>query len=94
MNPENIIIQPLLTEKSNLIKADNKYTFKVAKSANKIQIKYALKVLYNVQAVDCRTISMKGKVKRQGRFVGKTSSWKKAIVTLKKGETISLFEGL
>lgn len=94
MYPEAIIIQPLLTEKSNAMKELHKYTFKVAPSANKIQIKYALKVLYNVSVMTCRVINVRGKVKRQGRFVGKTSSWKKAIVTLKKGEVISIYEGL
>ncbi len=93
MNPEDIIIEPLLTEKSNTMKEFHKYVFKVARSANKIEIKRALKALYKVQALDCRTIRMQGKVKRQGRFVGKTSSWKKAIVTLKKGDAIALFEG-
>lgn len=94
MNPENIIIEPLLTEKSNAMKEFHKYAFKVARSANKIEIKHALKVLYKVDALDCRTIRVQGKVKRQGRFVGRTSSWKKAIVTLKKGNTIALYEGL
>lgn len=94
MNPEDIIIEPILTEKSNAMKESHTYTFKVATAANKIQIKRALKTLYKVQALDCRTINMKGKVKRQGRFVGKTSVWKKAVVTLKKGDTIALYEGL
>ncbi len=94
MNPEDIIIEPLLTEKSNGMKELHKYTFKVARAANKIQIKRALKTLYKVEALDCRTVNMQGKLKRQGRFVGKTSAWKKAIVTLKKGDTIALYEGL
>lgn len=93
MHPESIIIQPLLTEKTNVLKEKGKYAFKVASAANKIQIKYALKVLYGVTVVACQTVSVRGKVKRQGRFTGKTSAWKKAVVTLKKGETISIYEG-
>ena len=92
--PENIIIQPLLTEKSNGLKEQQKYTFKVAPSANKIQIKHALHVLYNVTVLSCYTVNVKGKKKRQGKYIGKTSAWKKAIVTLKKGDAISVYEGI
>ena len=94
MYDEDIILEPILTEKSNDAREKHKYTFKVAKKANKIQIKRAVKNLYNAEVVSCNVINMDGKKKRQGKFIGKTSSFKKAIVTLKQGESISIFEGV
>lgn len=93
MYPEDIIIAPILTEKTNGARKFHKYTFKVAKKANKIQVKEAIQKIYNVKVLSCNTVNMDGKKKRQGRFIGKTSSYKKATVTLKKGDTISIFEG-
>lgn len=92
--PENIIIVPILTEKSNEGRTLQKYTFKVSISANKIEIIRAIQRLYNVTPVACNTVKVKGKKKRQGKYVGKTSAYKKAIITLKKGDTISIFEGV
>lgn len=94
MYAEDIIIEPILTEKSNDARDKHKYTFKVAKKANKIQIKRAVKKIYNVEVLSCNIINMDGKKKKQGKFIGKTSSFKKAIMTLKKGESISIFEGV
>ena len=84
MYAEDIIIEPILTEKSNDIKSLQKFVFKVNISANKIQIRQAIKKLYNVDIKSCRIVVVKGKEKRQGKFVGKTSAYKKAILTLKK----------
>lgn len=94
MYDEDIILEPILTEKSNDAREQHKYTFKVAKKANKIQIMRAIKKIYNAEAVSCNVINMDGKKKRQGKFIGKTSSFKKAIITLKQGESISIFEGV
>lgn len=93
MIPEQIIVAPILTEKTNQDRERGVYAFRVDPRANKIQIKRAVKELYNVTAVDCRTINMRGKPKRRGRMVGTTSSWKKAIVTLADGDKIAIFEG-
>jgi len=93
-----ILIRPLITEKMTNITADqsNKYGFIVNTKANKIEIKKAIQDKFNVTVVDVRTINYDGKTKTQfrksGRFVGKTAKYKKAIITLKKGETIELFE--
>lgn len=92
--PEKIIQYPLLTEKSNISKESNKYHFSVLKQANKKEIVNAIEALYKVKPLSCNIINVKGKKKRQGRSVGKTSSYKKAIITLKKGDSISIFEGV
>lgn len=93
-DPENIIVVPILTEKSNEGRTLQKYTFKVSVRANKIEIMRAIHKLYNVTPVSCNTVKVKGKKKKQGKYVGKTSAYKKAILTLKKGDTISIFEGV
>lgn len=92
-----IIIRPLITEKmSNLTADQNKYGFLVIPSANKIEIAKAIQDKFNVHVVDIRTVNHPGKTKTQfrkgGRFTGKTARYKKAIVTLREGETIDLFE--
>lgn len=92
-----ILVKPLITEKmSNLSAEQGKYGFLVTPKANKIEIARAIEKKFNVHVVDVKTISHPGKTKtqfrRSGRFTGKTPSYKKAIVTLKKGETIELFE--
>ena len=82
MRPEDIIIAPIITEKSNDGLQEGKYTFKVNKKATKIDIRNAVEKLFEVKVLDVTTISVKGKEKRVGRNVGKTSDWKKAIVTI------------
>ena len=82
MLPEEIIIAPVVTEKSTDGIAEGKYTFKVNKKATKIDIKNAVEKLFEVKVLSVNTISVKGKEKRVGRNVGKTSDWKKAIVTI------------
>lgn len=87
MKPEDIIIRPIVTEKSNNELQAGKYTFEVAKKATKIQIANAVETLFNVKVLRVNTISMKGKEKRVGVHVGKTSDWKKAIVTINTNPT-------
>ena len=92
---QDIIIAPVITEKSMAGIADKKYTFKVAKNANKLEIADAVEELFKVKVAKVNTVSMRGKVRRMGRYEGKTPSWKKAIVTLKKdSKTIEFFDGL
>lgn len=92
---QDIIIAPVITEKSMAGIADKKYTFKVAKDANKLEIADAVEELFKVKVAKVNTVSMRGKVRRMGRYEGKTASWKKAIVTLKKdSKTIEFFDGL
>ena len=92
-----ILIRPLITEKmSNLTADQNKYGFLVIPKANKIEIAKAVENKFNVHVVDIRTVNHPGKTKTQfrksGRFTGKTAKYKKAIVTLKEGDSIELFE--
>ena len=90
-----IIERPLLTEKSMDLSHSGKYTFRVAKSANKIEIADAVEKMFKVRVVKVNTINVRGKERRVGRYpAGRTSDWKKAIVTLAAGQTITLFEGL
>lgn len=73
---------------------DNKYTFQVAMGANKTEIRQAVEAIFNVKVVNVNTIRVLGKTKRMGRFEGKRSDYKKAIVKLAEGNTIPLFEGM
>ena len=94
MEARDIIIRPVVTEKSIGLMENNKYVFKVALSANKIEIKKAVEEIFKVKVVDVNTVRVKGKEKRMGRSVGKTSDYKKAIVQLVEGDSIEIFEGL
>jgi len=94
MNARDILIKPIVTEKSTALMAEGKYTFKVPLNANKYQIRDAVEEIFNVKVAAVSTMRVEGKKKRVGRFEGKRSDWKKAIVTLKEGETIELFEGV
>lgn len=82
MLPEDIIIEPVITEKSNDGMQEGKYTFKVNKKATKVDIAKAVEKLFEVKVLKVNTINVKGKEKRVGRSIGKTSDWKKAIVTI------------
>ncbi len=82
MIAEEIIIAPVITEKSNDELQEGKYTFKVNKKATKIQIAQAVEKLFNVKVLKVNTMNVRGKTKRVGYHVGKTSDWKKAIVTI------------
>ena len=82
MKPEDIIIKPIVTEKSNQGLEEGKYTFRVAKKATKVQIANAVEAIFGVKVLNVNTMTVKGKEKRVGRYTGKTSDWKKAIVTI------------
>lgn len=95
MDPRQIIRRHLVTERSTILKeANNEYVFEVDKRANKHTVKEAVERAFNVKVADVRTIVMPGKLKRMGRFEGKTSTWKKAIVKLQANQTISMFENM
>ena len=82
MRPEDIIIAPVITEKSNDEIQQGKYTFEVSKKATKVDIANAVEKLFEVKVLNVSTMNVKGKLKRVGRYEGKTSDWKKAIVTI------------
>jgi large subunit ribosomal protein L23 len=93
--PQDIIIAPVVTERSMAGFADKKYTFKVAGDATKIDIARAVEQKFGVKVEKVNTVSVRGHKRRMGRYEGMTSSWKKAIVTLKKdSKTIEFFDGL
>ncbi|MDI6829278.1 MAG: 50S ribosomal protein L23 [Armatimonadota bacterium] len=93
-DPYQIIERPIMTEKSIAGADQRKYTFRVNRRANKIEIARAIEQIFNVKVQDVNTINVRGKKKRLGRYPeGKTPDWKKAIVTLKPGYKIEIFEG-
>ena len=92
---QDIIIKPIITENSMKGIADRKYTFQVAKDANKIEIAKAVEELFGVKVSKVNTMNVRGQLRRQGRSEGYTRAWKKAIVTLTEdSKTISFFEGM
>jgi large subunit ribosomal protein L23 len=91
---EKVLIEPVLSEKANLLREEGKYVFKVDPSATKVQIKEAVRRLFNVHPIACTVMVVGGKPKRQRYKAGYTSSWKKAIIRLPKDEKIALFEGV
>jgi len=94
-NPRDIIIRPLITEKSMDDSELNRYTFEVAKNANKIEIKNAVEEIFDVKVEKVATMNMNGKMKRMGRFEGRRKNWKKAIVKLTEdSKAIEFFEGV
>ncbi len=90
----DIIIRPVVTEKSSRLMEMNKYTFEVHPMANKIEIRKAVEVVFKVKVKSVHTMKVQPKPKRMGAFLGKTRSWKKAIITLADGERIQFFEGV
>ena len=88
----DILIEPVITEKANALREENKYVFIVRPDASKIQIKEAVRKLFNVKVISCTTINVAGKVKRLRGSKGRTSAYKKAIVRVADGEKINLFE--
>ncbi len=92
MDARDILIRPLITEKSTQLMEEGKYVFVVAKKANKIEIAKAVAQVFNVKVANVNTVNVSGKMKRMGRFVGKRSDYKKAIVKLAPGETIEFFQ--
>lgn len=93
-DPRDIIIKPVVTEKSFSLLEDNKYTFIVDKRATKTEIKSAVEEIFKVSVLGVNTINVKGKPKRVGRNAGYKADRKKAVVTLKPGNKIPLFDGL
>jgi large subunit ribosomal protein L23 len=94
MDASQVIIRPVVSEKSYVLSAANRYTFRVHPNAHKTQIRQAVQELFDVHVVDVRTISVKSKPKRRGTVSGRTRTWKKAIVQLRDGESIPIFHGL
>ena len=93
--PQDIIIKPIITERSMDALHTGKYTFKVDRNANKIEIAEAIEKLFDVKVAKVNTMNCNGRTKRVGRYVGKTADWKKAIVTLKEdSKTIEFFDGM
>jgi large subunit ribosomal protein L23 len=97
MKKRQILIRPLYTEKiSRLQDAENKYAFEVASNANKIEIRSEIERKFNVNVTKIQTMNLRGKMRQQltraGRFYGRRPNWKKAVVTLAKGQTLDLFE--
>lgn len=95
MNPQDIIIKPIITEKSLADSQNKRYTFKVYRDANKYQIKDAAEKIFDVKVKSVNTMNMEGKLKRMGRNVGRRASWKKAIITLTEdSKEIKFFENV
>ena len=93
-NPRDVLVRPLVTEKASAMMQENKYTFVVALDANKTEIRQAIEELYKVKVVNVTTLRVLGKTKRMGKYQGKRSDYKKAIVRLAEGNTIPVFEGM
>jgi len=93
MDPRQVIIEPVVSEKSYALMADGKYTFRVDDRAHKTQVRHSVEAIFGVNVVEVRTIKVRSKPKRRGVHNGRTRSWKKAIVKLAPGERIELFEG-
>lgn len=91
---EDVLIEPVLSEKATLLRDESKYVFKVAPAASKTEIMEAVRKLFGVKVVSCTTVNVRGKLKRIRTRAGRTSDWKKAIVRLAPGETIKVFEGV
>lgn len=92
MEARDILIRPIVTEKSTALIEQGKYTFRVPLAATKIQIRQAVEQIFKVKVQAVNTMRYEGKLKRMGRTQGRRSDWKKAVVTLKPGEAIELFE--
>src|SRR3989440_12335824 len=91
MDPTQVIIRPILSEKTFALAEVGKYTFRVHDRAHKTQIRQAIEQLFDVKVVDVRTASVKSKPKRRGQTSGRTRQWKKAIVQVREGDTIPIF---
>jgi large subunit ribosomal protein L23 len=93
VNARQVIIRPVISEKSYALLAANKYTFRVHEDAHKTQIRQAIEQIWGVRVLGVRTMSVKSKPKRRGTTFGRTREWKKAVVELHPEDTIELFEG-
>ena len=93
-NARDILVRPLITEKTTMLMQEGKYAFVVAKTANKIEIAKAVETVFNDKVLAVNTLNVMGKTKRMGRHEGKRPDYKKAIVKLAPGERIEFFEGV
>jgi len=94
IHPYSVLVRPLITEKGTYLSGLNKYPFEVLRDANKLQIKAAVELAFDVKVRDVNTMVMHGKMRRVGKKQGMTKDWKKAVVTLEAGQSIELFEGV
>ena len=92
MDPSQVIIRPIVSEKTFALAEASKYTFRVHDKAHKTQIRQAVEQLFDVHVLEVRTASVKSKPKRRGHTSGRTRSWKKAIVQVREGDTIPIFQ--
>lgn len=93
MNSNDVIIKPIISEKTTELMEENKYVFQIARSANKLMVKQALKELFGVTAEKVNVMNVRGKNRRLRFRMGKRAAWKKAIVTLSAGDKIEIFDG-
>jgi large subunit ribosomal protein L23 len=94
MDHSQVIIRPVVSEKSYVLSALHRYTFRVHHEAHKTQIRQAVEALFDVHVVEVRTSTVKSKPKRRGTTSGRTRTWKKAVVQVRDGESIPIFQGL
>ena len=94
MHPTQVIIRPVVSEKSYVLATADRYTFRVHPDANKTQVRQAVEEIFGVRVNDVRTMSVKSKPKRRGYTSGRTREWKKAVVQVREGDTIPVFQGL
>jgi large subunit ribosomal protein L23 len=94
MDASQVVIRPVVSEKSYVLATAGKYTFRVHPDAHKTEIRHAVESLFEVNVVDVRTMSVKSKPKRRGLTSGRTRQWKKAIVQVAPGQEIPIFQGL
>jgi large subunit ribosomal protein L23 len=94
MDPTQVIIRPVVSEKSYVLSAAERYTFRVHPDAHKTVIRQAVEELFGVHVVEVRTVTVRPKPKRRGATRGRTRGWKKAIVQVRPGESIPIFQGL
>ncbi|MBC3537128.1 50S ribosomal protein L23 [Megasphaera hominis] len=92
MDMHDLLIKPIITEKTTMMMSDGKYTFQVPLHANKIEIRKAVEAVFKVKVKSVTTMRTMGKFKRMGKYIGKRPDYKKAIVTLQEGESIEFFE--
>jgi large subunit ribosomal protein L23 len=93
-DPRRVLVRPVISEKSfALVQAHNQYTFKVLEGAHKTEIRQAVEDMFDVTVTDVRTVTVRSKPKRRGLSRGRRPGWKKAVVELRAGDRIELFEG-
>jgi large subunit ribosomal protein L23 len=94
VEPSQVLIRPVVSEKTYVLAANDKYTFRVHPDAHKTQIRQAVEALFDVKVLEVRTMSVKSKPKRRGLTSGRTRAWKKAVVQVRAGDSIPIFQGL